>query len=316
MCTESLSPYTRESGSGGPTPTFTVQKIFAQRLRGVLSRINARLRDAVISRDLFLIRAQDTEALVDDPPEGIFDFPTQRRRVRGFLQWLRQQLDEYFLNVVGPDRNEFIRTAYAAGIRNVHSQLTDENVAFERPEMEDMLLRPLHRSELQTLYTRTYENLESVRDDVAQAVRDELVEGFTQAESPSAIARRLTDRVDSIGKNRSTMISRSETINAYSEGTLNRTEEINETTDADIATAHGEWDAAMDTRTCPFCRTINNVDLRPSEMRGQVVQFRGDVYRLKPPAHPNGRCNIRLQVGATIDEPLVDRLPAEVNLIT
>jgi len=312
-CThESLSPYTRD-GSGGPTPTTTAQDTFAQRLRGVLSRINARIREYVGEKDLFGL--SDESLAVEDPDE-LFDFPTAQRKVQGFIRWLRNQLDNEFLTIVGPDRNQFIRKAYAAGLRHVQSELTDADVSFDRPDMDDLLLRPLHRSELQTLYTRTYENLVSVRDDVAQDVRDELLEGFQQAENPRKIARRLTGRVDSIGKHRSTMIARSEVMNAYSEGTLNRIDETSEAADTDIGVAHGEWDAANDARVCPFCRAVNDTPLRTSEMRGTVVQFRGQTYRLKPPAHPNGRCNIRVMIGANIEEPLDNRLPAEVTLLT
>jgi len=312
-CThEALSPYTRD-GSGGPTPTTTAQKRFAQRLRGVLSRINARLREAIIDNDLFNLR---DEALVDDVPDRVFDFPTSRAKITGFLRWLRNQLDEKLLTVVGEDNNQFIRQAYLAGVRNVHNQLSETGVVFERPELDDLVTRPLHATELRTLAQRTYENLQSVRDDVAQGVRDELLDGFRDGQNPREIARSLTDRVDSIGKHRATMIARSEVMNAYSEGTLRRTEELNRDTGAGISVAHGEWDAAMDTRTCPFCRALDGVDLTPSEMRSNAVQFRGSVYRLKPPAHPNGRCNTRVMPGSRPEGSLSERLPAEINLLS
>lgn len=317
-CHESLSPYTRD-GPGGPTPTTTAQKQFAQRLRGVLSRINAQIREAIIKRDLFGLR---DEALIDDVPNNIFEVDTTRTAVLGFLRWLRNQLDNNFLEVVGEDRNQFLRRAYAAGIRNVTNQLEDEAVGFAPTDAEELLGRPFHRSELQTLFARTYENLVSVRDDVTQAVRDELLTGFRDGENPTKIARSLTDRVDSIGKHRSTMIARSEVINAYSSGTLNRVRELNqerpETADGQVVTSHGEWDAAMgQPNTCPFCRAVNGTPLTTSEMATTTVQFRGDVYRLKPPAHPNGRCNIDVQIGpGQITTPLSERLPSEVSVIT
>jgi len=309
---ECLSPYTRD-GSGGETRTFTLQKRFAQRLRGVLSRINARIRDA-IQDGLFDF---DDEALVDDPPDEIFEFETDERRIRGLLRWLRSQLDNDFLEVVGPDRNQFIRAAYAAGLRNAQNQLAGLDVSFERRDADDLLSVPIHKSALQTLFTRTFENLQSVRDDVAQGVRDELVTGFTEGKGPNEIARNISGRINSIGKHRSTMIARSEVINAHSEATLNRVEELNRDAENDISVGHGEWDAAMGSpRTCPFCRAVNGVSLTPSEMATTTVQFRGDVYRLKPPAHVNGRCNISITVGGEITEPLEDRLPAEVTLLT
>ena len=313
---ECLSPYTRD-GPGGPTRTTTLQDSFAKRLRGVLRRINARIRDAIQTNDAFDLR---TEALVDDVPESVFQTESTRAATARFLEWLRTQFDENYLTVVGPDANQFVRAAYAAGIREVHGQLSDLDVAFDRPDMDDMLGRPIHASALRQLYTRTYENLESVRDDTVQAVRDELVEGFRDGKSPTAIARSLTDRVDSIGKHRSTMIARSEVMNAHSTGALNRIQEVNDSRpeqDEELVTGHGRWDAAMgQPNTCPFCRAMNGTALTAREMATTIVQFRGDTYRLKPPAHVNGRCNINVWVGGNITEPLEERLPAEVTLLT
>lgn len=315
--TEALSPYTFDRGDD-PTGTYTTQSQFAQRLRGPLGRINARMREAIVTNDLFGLRE---EALVDDVPEEVFAFRTSAAKASAFMQWLREQLDTHFLGVVGPDANQFVRAAYIAGVRNAHSQLEGLDVSFVR-DTDGLLARPIHRAELQTLYTRTYENLESVRDDVAQAVRDELVEGFREGESPSKIARRLTDRVNSIGKHRATMIARSETINAYSSGTLTRAKELNRDVDDEIAASHGEWSAADDSRTCAFCRLLDGTRFRIDEMEGTAVEvvseigdnFLGRSFRLKPPAHVQGRCSIRLVVGGSIDTPLSDRLPDELTV--
>jgi hypothetical protein len=313
-CThEALSPYTFERSDKAPTNTFTTQKQFAQRLRGVLSRINARIREAIDEKDLFGLR---DEALVDDVPEDTFDFPTDSAKATAFLQWLREQLDSEFLGLVGPDQNQFIRAAYLTGIRNAQDQLSDLDIAFTREDATSVVSRPIHRASLQELYTRTYENLVSVRDDVAQAVRDELVTGFTEGRGPRDIARDITGRVDSIGKHRATMIARSETINAHTTSTVNTIEEINRDADFDVAAGHGTFDAAMDARTCPFCRRLNGTPLRPSEMRSGVVQFRGDIYRLGPPSHVQGRCGVRVMVGSSIDEPLSERLPAEITVVS
>ena len=317
---EALSPYTFERSERAPTNTFTTQKQFARRLRGVLSRINARIRDAIDERDLFGLR-DNSEALVDDVPDDVFDFPTDQTKVRGFLQWLREQLDAEFLGLVGPDQNQFIRAAYLTGIRNAQDQLSELDVSFVREDTESIVSRPIHRASLQELFTRTYENLVSVRDDVAQAARDELVTGFREGKGPRDIARSLTDRVDSIGKHRATMIARSETINAHSEGTLTTAEQINRDADREVATSHGVWDAAMDDRMCALCGALNGTEFRIGEMQENSISVSGNLpesfigrnFRLKPPAHPNCRCNVRLMVGGSIDTALNERLPEGIQ---
>ena len=308
-----MATYRRPSGSGGPTNTFSVQQTFAERLRGALARINARIREAVEEGDAFNLK---TEALADDVPEEVFETDSRRAAVSGFLAWLREQLDTEFLGIVGPDRNEFIRQAYATGLRNANTDLSELDVGFTTPEVSELLDAPIHRSALQTLYTRTYENLVSVRDDVAQAVRDTLIDGFVEGESPRTIARSLTDRVDSIGKHRATLIARSEIINAHSEAQLNRYQNASDETGVDVGVRHGEWQTAGDDRVCAFCQALNGSVFTISEMRNETFTLGSQTFRLRPPAHPMGRCRILPEIGIDFQDlaPLDDRLPSETEI--
>lgn len=318
-CTyEALGSYTRPQSAWKPVPASTHAKNLEQRLRGVLGRINAAIRRAVVKNNLFNLQGNQSEALVEDVPDDVFQYPTQNQKVRGFLAWLRRQLQQDYLSVVGPDRNQFIRAAYAQGIRNVHGQLSGLDVSFERPETDTLLSRPMHRRELQELYTRAYSELESVQSDLENEVRDTLLEGFQEGKSASAIARDLNDRVNSVGKWRSTLVARSEILNAHTQGSLNRIDELNQSVDNEIAAGHGEFNAAVgQERTCAFCRTLSGTPLTTSEMASGVVQFRGDTFRLGPPAHVSGRCVVSTVVGGgPLTTPLEERLPAEITVIS
>jgi SPP1 gp7 family putative phage head morphogenesis protein len=190
------------------------------------------------------------------------------------------------------------------------------DVAFTRPNVDNLLTRPIHRSTLQTLYTRTYENLESVRDDVAQGVREELVTGLLEGRNPRDIGRDMTDRVDSIGKHRATMIARTETMNAYSEGFLNRTDELADEGDFDVAVSHKEWLTARDDRVCPICNALDGTNFTTREMRNNAFEIGGTTFRLRPPAHPNCRCSMTVSLGVTSDDvaPLDERIPTEDDI--
>jgi len=181
-------------------------------------------------------------------------------------------------------------------------------------DLDDVLSRPIHARTLRRLATRTYENLESVTEDMVPAVREELVEGFAEGDNPTTIARRIRGRVDSIGKHRSTMVARSEIINAHSEGSVNQYEQVAESEGLDIGLRHGEWQATPDDDTCAFCLRLSGATLTFSEMRSEMVEFRGQVYRLMPPAHPNGRCVILPTIGVDTDElpELETRVPGTV----
>ena len=326
--------YTRPDGSFGPTSTQTVTKRFEQRLRGVLERINAAIRTGIIEKDVFGLREESDTLAVDEP--NVFETDTNPQKIALFIRWLKTQLNQNFLTVVGPDRNEFIRQAYITGIRNANQQLGDLDISFVPDDMDETVGRPIHVSALKELYTRTYNNLKSVRDDVVDEVRDELVTGFQEGKSPTKIARSLTNRVDSIGKHRSTLIARSEIINAHTKGTLNQIDKANEDefegTDQELGVAHGMWDAARDGRVCKLCHALNRVRLTTSEMASTVVTVTsplppvptnpdassqvGQTFRLAPPAHPQCRCNTSVRVGGTIDTPLEERLPSGISVIT
>lgn len=319
---DTLSPYTRDSPPG-PTPTTTVQRRFSQRLRGVLRRINAAIRRGIIEKDIFGLQETTDTLAVDDPPRLETDNSTRNAAL--FMAWLREQLNTEFLGVVGPDANQFIRKAYFAGLRNANGQIRDLDISFVPERADSVVDRPIHQSALRELFVRVYENLESVKDNLADEVRDELLEGFSEGEGPSRIADRLTDRIDSIGKHRATMIARSEVINAHTESSLNRVDEIQDDVPEDsvLTVSHTSWDAAMDSRTCPLCRALNGVRLDTEEMRnntvdvvselpGEISQV-GQTFRLAPPAHVNCRCNVSIEVGSEIETPLDERLPAQIS---
>jgi len=86
---------------------------------------------------------------------------------------------------------------------------------------------------------------------------------------------------------------------------------VSERQDIDIGLRHGDWQATPDNRTCAFCRRLSGATLSFDEMQNTRVRFRGQVYRLQPPSHSNGRCAILPSLGVDSDElpPLEERVP-------
>lgn len=310
-CSHEALSYTRPSDAYGPTDTTTVTRRFEQRLRGVLGRLNAAIRRAIIENDLFGLQS---EALVDDVPDRVFEFTTDSSQIRAFLRWVRQQLDENLLTVVQPNENQYLQQAYGTGLRFATTQLNEAGVPVDQVDVSELLERGQFARSLQTLYTRTYENLVSVRDDVVQAVREELTTGFAEGRGPTDIARSLTDRVNSIGKHRATLIARSEVINAHTEGTLDRYEQSSEEIGQEFGVSHVGRLTANDAQVCAFCRRLSDDVFTIGELRGTTVRWRGRVYRLAPPSHPNGRCAVLPRPGISVGElpALSERVPGTI----
>lgn len=253
---------------------------------------------------------------IDDAARERFDFETDPELTDKFIAWLKQQVRQRILEPATPGEVEegkhwtarYIDAAARAGIDQSAGLLFQQGASVDMSERDQLLRRPIFASSLRQLYTRTYTTLETVTDETAPAVRSILTEGFREGINPREMAEQLTEQIRDIQHTRAETLARSETINAHSTATLDNYER------AGVGVvSHGEWAATNDTRTCPFCERLDDAELTLDEMRSAVVLFRGQQYRLQPPAHPNGRCAVLPVVGA--DEPsspLQERVPGRV----
>jgi len=333
--TEALAPYTRDDDAFGVTNTKTAQRQFAQRLRGVLGRLNARIREAIVERDpLQLQEADDTEALVEDVPEQTQQAPTRRQRIAGFFKWLQNQLQTHFLGVAavgtagaaagatgatgaagaaagGAVANQFTRRAYATGIRFATRQTRDKGVPVPSVDVDEQLESNPHNRKLRVLQQRVFQNLEGVTEDMEKEIRKTLLEGVDDGKNPTEIARDITNRVDKIGKHRGTLIARTEVINAHSTASVEQYREISRNQDIDIGLNHVGRLTANDTRVCPFCRGISDVTLTFSEFLRGKVRWGTQEMRLGVPSHPQGRCAPIPVTGVDMSSlpSLAERLP-------
>lgn len=300
-----MASYTRD-GSYGPRNIKSVTKLFEQRLRGVLERLNSVIREAVVERDIFGLRS---EALarddVDEPSS--YQFRSDPGKIEAFTQWLREQLQSAHLSLVGESENQFVRRAYAEGVRRATRDVRDQGVDVDMPDIGGLEETLTHRRALQDLYTRTYDDLRGVSRDMADEMREELAEGLTEGENPRKVAKRLTDRVDSIGKNRSTLIARTELMNAHSDGEINRLRRVERDANVNVTVQHSQWRTARDNRVCSICETLEGLTFTLDELENGSFRLDGYDYQLKPPAHPNGRCVVTSQVGYdSADLPPID----------
>jgi len=310
MSVSTLSPYTRGEVGYGPTATKTAQKRFEQALRGVLGRLNQKIREAIIEDNILGLRA---ETLIDDPDQEAFQFTTDSQLVDRFVQWVREQLNQEFLTVVQPRDNQYIRQAFGTGLRFATKQLQAQDVDIDTLDITELLENNTQFSDsLETIFTRTYSNLQDVTRDIAESIRQELAQGFAEGKNPTDIARSLTDRVNKIGKHRATLIARTEVINAHTDGTLRRYERVENEADVSISVRHAGRLTAKDTDVCPFCRRTGDEVYTIDEFENTAVLFRGTVYRLAPPSHPNGRCAVTPEVNVGDLAPLEDRTPGRI----
>jgi SPP1 gp7 family putative phage head morphogenesis protein len=285
-----------------PTNTQDLRERFLREIRRRFKRLRGRIRAAAGYEDDVFHLAQDARLADADDVER---FPTDGGKIRAFLKWLRERLDG---DVLEPStRREvrngehwsatYIRAAYVKGWEQARERLQNAGVATE--SVDDVFRLGVPTEQLRRLYTRTYENLESVTSAAAPVVRETLTEGLAEGVNPKEMARRLTETVRGLERTRAEVLARTEVINSYAEATLDRYERAG----VEGATVSGEFATADDARVCPICAAIEGAEFATDAMRTETFEFDpatdpdavpsdGGTYPVKPPVHPNCRCAI------------------------
>lgn len=192
-----------------PTQTKTLRKRYAQRLRGRWDAIMAAIRKGIVEFDALGLQ---TEALVDAPRD--FTFDRESDQVQAFDRWLQRQTDREILQTFGQD-NQFIRSSYERGIEDANRELRALGLTQGDGAAATAMQLPVHREQVQALYTRNFNALQGMTDATANQTRRVLSEGLASGEGPREIARDLADRVDHVGKHRATLIGRTEILHSH-----------------------------------------------------------------------------------------------------
>jgi len=226
-------------------------------------------------------------ASIDIDPAGPneFDFPSDGDKVDGFVEWLDRQADRGILErgrhsgrditAANSWQEVYIRSSYERGVNHADAAAVDAGIIPPEQTLDDVFRATRHADGAGLLYTRAFRELDGVTSAMAQDMTRELTEGFTQGENPRRIARRLNDRVDSVGLNRGRVIARTETIRAHNEAGINRYEDMGERIGGVAVVA--EHTTAGD--PCPICAGLNGTRYKPKNARGRI------------PVHPNCRCS-------------------------
>lgn len=253
-----------------PSHTKTLRRTFAQRLRGVWERINAQARRDVTERDVFGIRGGSSPT-ANAPPQPLHDlsFETDDSKIERFKQWLRRQARRGRVDVFTGESNTYIRSAYQRGMKNADTALRGEGVDVPQDvEVSVDFDMPVHQQQVQNLYTRVLSEWEGIVAAVEQQIGRELADGFAQGEGMQKIAKRISDRIESVGKKRATDLARTEVIRASADGALNRYEQAG----VDEVAGEAEFLATDDERTCPICRSLDGNIYTIAEAKGTVPQ--------------------------------------------
>ncbi|WP_226041577.1 hypothetical protein [Natrinema sp. DC36] len=262
-----------------PARVRSIRQRYAQKLRGRLAAIRSALRTGIVENDVFGLQ---TEALVDAPTSGQFEFTTDPQKVEAAQRWLERQLENEVLTEYGGE-NQFIDRAYLKGVEDAQHELGALNVGSGEAAASASIRMPVHQEQLEQLYSRNLEELRGLTDDIARDVRRELTDGLASGDGPRDVARGVSDilgRVDDgtprAAMNRATMISRTELMNSHNWGRLKEWERA----------GVEKVDVILATDACPQCQAYAaGAPYVASKAYGNL------------PRHPNCRCTHTVWTG-------------------
>lgn len=300
------------------TKVKTIREEYARRLRGQYSHINARIREDIGRNDKLgltheevgspasashkrdrqplnteaekerekheaALRSNEGRNLDDVPEIPEFEFATREEKTQQFNEWFDEASDVTVLDTIDHNENRFARASYSRGISETNEKLRAAGFAVPETEIGRVLDMPHHKDTLGALYARDFQLLEGINEEVGRQLSRELTQALDDGINPTETAKRLTDRVDSVGKHRATLMARTETMNAHHTASMNRY------ADSGIQ----EVEILLNTTACEVCQDLaDEGPFRVSESSGLL------------PVHPNCRCT-------TI--PVLDQDPLDMD---
>lgn len=238
-----------------------------------------------------------------------FDHNERKREL--FDDWLQERIDGDILTTISRRENRFIRAGYERGLQDAEKFLASRDISgpLDAADLQTAMTLPVHDQAVEDLYARNFSNWKHITDEMTDQIGSELAEGLGAGENPNKIARRITDRVDKIGKTRATTFARTEIINSHATATLNRYDNMGITG----IRVKAEWSTAGDDRVCPICINLEGkvwtieeartetITLTEDDVAGSVPEgrsassFTGE-FPVKPPSHPRCRCALLPEV--------------------
>lgn len=285
-----------------PTGTSTLRKKYAQKLRGRFADLNTLIREGISERDSFGL---DLDILQEDDLPPLTRFDRNERKQEVFLRWLDERIDEDILEVIERDNNPWIRSAYQRGLKDADRALREQGFEVPESDLETIFNMGVHQSTVQALYETNFADLQDITREMSDQIAEEIAQGFAEGVNPNEMARRITDRVDKVGKHRATLLARTRTIDAHANATIERYKQF----DVGTVTVRAEWLTAGDDRVCPICinlegntwdleavteatMTLTEDDVRPHVPEGRSVDHLVGDWPVKPPSHVQCRCRL------------------------
>lgn len=296
-----------------PSNTHSIQRAFVRDILRRFRHIRGLIRKTVgYENDALQLTQNESE------PRESFDFPTDKGKIRAFMRQLREWLQNEVIEINDPISvqngdhwtAEYVRAAFITGTQTAQGRLMQRGVSITADDQETILNRPVTVRQLRDIYTRVYENLQDITDDMADVIRTELTRAIAEGQNPRKVASRINNEIQNLTKTRAVTLARTEVMNSHSDAAMDAYERAG----AEVVT-HTSRLTAKDASVCPFCRALEGVPFTLREFQNVTVRWGSQIMRIGIPAHPNGRCSPMPEIGLSGDDlaPLSERIPNSIR---
>lgn len=265
-----------------PTRTTILRRAFVAAMWKRFTKLKGDIRKTIVDRDCFGLLPEKFMMVNEPAPVyRAFDFPTSSAKVEAFMEWLHDQEDQGILGIIERDgrtithESEWMKTyidsAYKKGIMRAQMELSKMNLPAYQP-LNIGFLAPIHADRVGLLYTRTYEGLKGITEDMAKSISQVLSDGMVKGLHPTQIAKSLSPILDK-NLNRARMLARTEVIRAHSQASLAEYREAG----IDGVEVEVEWSTSR-IGVCEKCSQLEGRRFTLEEAEGLI------------PLHPNCKC--------------------------
>lgn len=249
--------------SKDPTRTIVLRKAFVADVNRRYRELDKVIWESIVTNDCFGLEESNVVQLfpaveLNAIPDKAFKFMRDEEKVNAFMKWLEVQEEKGVLEVIqrpGSRRGEeawsdkYVRSSYQKGLAQAQADLIRDGIDIAKIGIGDAIKgafnQPFHLDRVGLIYTRTFNELKGITKTMDGYISRELALGMASGEGAEAIARRIRNKVKSIGVNRSRLIARTEVVQTHGEAKLNELEAQEVYLDETI---YVQWWSALDER--------------------------------------------------------------------
>lgn len=235
-----------------------------------------------------------------------YAYLTSADKLVTFRKWVDDRLRYHMLDMMdGPTKltqagqwwaNKYLQSAYKKGMVRAGQEMKArgfkeyQRVGYGQPMFTEeqwvsgAILAPTHADRVALIYSRTFESMKGITEQMAKRMSDTLADGMVAGDDPYAVAKTMADETG-MGLTRARMISRTETIRAHHVGSVNTYREAGlegVEVQAELATVAGDTGDYEALHVCKVCQALEK---QTKENPMTLDQVEGLI-----PVHPNCRC--------------------------